>query len=104
MTKDQAILLGSVDIAAALCRDDNLTDLEPQAAVDQFFKYLDTAVPALVARVEYYGQEYSLNLTSTGVGATEQEGQEAGPMGVVAKLLTPDVIAGGFKLIERLTK
>ena len=66
MTQDQTILLAATNAAVAMMADDSLVGKGPEATVNQFFKYLDTTVPAYKKRAEYYQEKYGLDLTTTG--------------------------------------
>jgi len=100
MTKDQAILLSATKMAASLMTDDNLKDQDPQEAVNQFCKYLDTAVPAIQKRAEYYAKQYGLDLTTTG---GDGEGSVLGNLANAAPGFI-DLIPEVIKIISSLKK
>jgi len=93
MTRNQLILQTSVEVCNALCQDDNLANLEPQEAINQYFKYLDTIVPAMKTRLEYYEKQYQLDVK---VGTAEDEESTLGKAvsavpGILEKL--PEIIS-----------
>lgn len=71
MTRNQTIFLGAIQMANALSKDDNLKDLEPQAAVNQLCKYLDTTIVAAKERADYYQDQYGIDLSAGGSGGSE---------------------------------
>ncbi len=94
MTKDQAILMAATHMACALAKDDNLKDLDPQVAMTQLCKYLDSTVPAMVDRVKYYSDKYGLDLTTFG-----GDGDSGSVMGDFAKM-APQLLALAPQIIR----
>ncbi len=97
MTRDQLAMICASIAGGQLLRDDN-TQGTPQETVNQFFKYLDTAVPGLKGRMDHYEQQLGMNFSAGGGD------EETGPMNQFLKLLTPDVIKGVTDLAKGLGK
>lgn len=97
MTRDQLCMLCGTILAGQMLRDDNQQGT-PQETVNQLAKDLDTAIPLVHKRMEYYAKTYGMNFTVA--GSEEESGVLNGVMG----LLTPEVISGFTKLAGSLTK
>ncbi len=95
MKKDQLILLTAVIAAAAMTSDDNKKDLDPQKALEEFFKYMDSNVAAFKIRFEYYQKNYDLNLS-------QPHAESGGLMDNLSSVLTPELITTLVGLVGKI--